>query len=155
MTALDTGLAAAEAGDAEAGGDRAHLLLGELLALAQALVDGGHHEVLEHLHVLGVHGGGVDDEPDQVLLAGDGRLDDAAARGSLDGGRLELLLDARHLLLHLHQHLLRVHRHGCGSSVGVVAFRVGGGFAVSCAAKSRPCGGVARAPARAVPGQVR
>ena len=50
--------------------------------------------------------------PDQLLLAGHGRADDAAARRAVDGRRLQLLLDARHLLLHLLRHPLQVrHAH--------------------------------------------
>src|SRR3954469_22206132 len=98
MTALVTW--SAEAGDLQARGDRPHLLLGELLGRPERVVDGRDDQVLEHVDVLGIDGRRVDREPDELLLPGHGRLDDPAARGALDGGRLELGLDARHVLLH-------------------------------------------------------
>ena len=59
-------------------------------------------------------------DADELLLAGDGGADDAAAGRAVDDGRLELGLDAQHLLLHLLRHPLQVaHAHRMSSFVGV------------------------------------
>src|SRR5690349_5163062 len=94
----------AEAGDLEPGGDLAHLALHHLLRLAQRLVGGGQHQVLEHLRVLGVDDLAVDLDRHDLLFAVGHHRDHAAARGGLHRllGRLRLQL------LHLGLELLRL-----------------------------------------------
>ena len=77
-----------------------------------SVVDRRDDEVLEHLDVGRVDRRRVDRHGQQLLLAGHGRLDDAAAGRTIDGQALELALDAQHLLLHLLRHALQVgHAH--------------------------------------------
>src|SRR5262245_19109345 len=90
-----------EAGDAEAAGQLAQLLLHHVARLAQGLVRGGQHEVLQHLDVVAADHLGVDLDRDQLLLAVGLHGDHPAP-----GGRLDLLLgclglDLFHLLLDL------------------------------------------------------
>src|SRR5688572_10954945 len=49
-----------------------------LLGLGHGVVEGGEHEVLEHPHVLGVDGGGIDRDGAELEAAGDGDLHHAA-----------------------------------------------------------------------------
>ena len=93
----------------------AHLRGGELLGLAQRLVDRRGHEVLEHLDVLGVDRVGVDGDRLDAQVAGRDDLDHAAAGGRLDALLLERLLRLLlrgHHLLGLLEHLRRFG--GCG-----------------------------------------
>ena len=86
--------------------------LRHLLRRAARLGDGGDHEVLEHLDVVGIDGAGIDLDRLQVAVAGDGGGDHAAAGGAGHLGRRDLGLRLLHRglhLLHLPQHLLLVH----------------------------------------------
>src|SRR5581483_7644804 len=94
----------AEAGDLESGRDLAHLGLHHLLRLAERLVGGGHHQVLEHLRVLGVDDLAIDLDRHQLLLAVGHRRHHPAARGGLH----RLLRRLRLELLHLGLELLRL-----------------------------------------------
>ena len=69
--------------------------------LAQRLIDCGDDEVLEHVHILGVHGLGVYREPRELVLAAHDGLHDAAAGRRLEARGLKLLLHPAQLLLHL------------------------------------------------------
>src|SRR6266850_4330315 len=94
----------AKTGDLEPGRDLAHLALHHLLRLAQRLVAGREHKILEHLRVLGVDDLAVDLDRDDLLLAVRHHRDHAPARGGLHRllGRLRLQL------LHLGLELLRL-----------------------------------------------
>src|SRR5687767_1323728 len=94
--------AAEAAGEAAEGvGDAAETLGLKLLSLAQTLVHGGHDQVLQHLHVVGVDRPGVD--RDRLESAGPGHhgFDDPAAHGSLHGLSRQPLLRGHHVGLHL------------------------------------------------------
>ena len=88
--------------------DGGHLLGLELARRADGVVDRRDHEVLQHLDIGRVHGGRIDGDADDLLLAGDRRRDDPAAGGPVDDRRLQLGLDAQHLLLHLLGHPLQI-----------------------------------------------
>src|SRR5687767_1043969 len=94
--------AAEAAGEAAEGvGDAAETLGLKLLSLAQTLVHGGHDQVLQHLHVVGVDRPGVD--RDRLESAGPGHhgLDDPAAHRGLHGLGRQPLLRGHHVGLHL------------------------------------------------------
>ena len=95
----------------------ADLLLDGLVHLAAGLVDGGQHQVLEHLHVFLAHHLGVDLEAAQLLLAVHLDLDDAAAGGGLDDERRDLGLDLLLRLLELLHQLAWVTEGVHGSSL--------------------------------------
>src|SRR3954468_17565016 len=93
----------------------AHRLLAQVVGLAQRLVDGGQHDVLQQLHVLGGDRVGVDGQRLEPSLPRGDDLDHAATRRGLDLLVLELLLRGGHLLLELLgllEHLVEVGRHG-------------------------------------------
>src|SRR5258706_1880231 len=92
---------ASETGDAQG----ADLLRHRRLDLATGLVDGGAHQVLEHLHVLRFHDLGGDAQGEELVAAAHGHRDHAAARGRLD-------LELGDLLLQLLLHLLRLLHEG-------------------------------------------
>src|ERR1700738_65058 len=97
---------------AEAGGNLLHPVGGQLAGALQGLVDGSHHEVLQHLQVacdLRIHR----DREDPLLAVRDG-LDRPAAGGGFELLVLELGLHLGHPalhLLHLLHHLHRVLHH--------------------------------------------
>src|SRR5581483_9855045 len=74
--------------------ERAHGAVVELPGPGHGVVDGGQHQVLEHLHVSGVDGLGVDADGPELHAAGDAHLHHAPARLALDllfsRGRLRL-----------------------------------------------------------------
>src|SRR4051794_15094737 len=94
-----TGLLAAE--QAAQAAELAHGRLLELQHLGGGVVEGGQHQVLEHLDVVGVDGVGTDGDRLELAGAVHGDLHRAAARRPLDHlfGRLGLAGDQ--LLLHL------------------------------------------------------
>src|SRR6185295_8275010 len=94
----------AQTGDLEPGRDLAHLALHHLLRLAQRLVAGREHEILEHLRVLGVDDLAVDLDGHDLLLAVRHHRDHAPARGGLHRFLSRLRLE----LLHLGLELLRL-----------------------------------------------
>ena len=83
----------------------AHPLALELLAAADRLVDGRHHEVLEHLDLVGIDRRRIDLHAPHLLGAGDDDPHGTATGGGLEGRLRELLLRLRHLRLHLLRHL--------------------------------------------------
>src|SRR5215217_420444 len=103
------GSAAPPASDAQAGwqahalGDAAQALGGQVLGLAQALVDGRGDQVAEHLDVVGVERVGVDRHRLHRLVALDPGRDHAAAGRPLDDLLGQLGLGVLHLPLHLLQ----------------------------------------------------
>src|SRR5215217_7293416 len=114
------------ASDSQAGwqphalGDAAQALGGQVLGLAQALIDGGGDQVAEHLDVVGVERVGVDRDRRHRLVALDPGRDHAAPGRALDDLLGQLGLGVLHLPLHLLQllqHLVGVeatpwHDHG-------------------------------------------
>src|SRR4029079_2761335 len=70
--------------DAQAAGHGRHLLFGEVASRSQRVFDRGDDQVLEHLDIFGVDDRWVDGDADQLLLAGDGRTDDAATSRAVD-----------------------------------------------------------------------
>src|SRR6266508_1978975 len=84
-------------------GDAAQALRGQFLGLAQALVDRGRDEVAEHLDVVGVKGGRVDDHRFDGGVAPDPGGHHATACRALDDLLGQLGLGVLHLLLHLLQ----------------------------------------------------
>src|SRR5215218_4834450 len=91
-------------------GDAAEAVGGQVLGLAQALVDGGRYQVAEHLDVVGVQGGRVDRDRLHRRVALDPGGHHAAAGGALD----DLLGQLRLGLLHLALHLLQLLEHLVG-----------------------------------------
>src|SRR5262245_7829935 len=85
--------------DLEPASELAHLLLDELARLAQRLVAGGEHEVLEHLGIVLVDDLGVDLDRDDLLLAVGLHGHHAAAGRRLDLLLRDLFLHGGHLLL--------------------------------------------------------
>src|ERR687898_1166088 len=84
-------------------GDAAEPLGGQVLGLAQALVDGGGDQVAEHLDVVGVERVGVDRDRLHRLVTLDPGRDHAAAGRPLDDLLGQLGLGVLHLPLHLLQ----------------------------------------------------
>src|SRR5215211_7889671 len=84
-------------------GDAAQALSGQVLGLAQALVDGGGDQVAEHLDVVGVERVRVDRHRLHRLVALDPGRDHAAAGRPLDDLLGQLGLGVLHLPLHLLQ----------------------------------------------------
>src|SRR3712207_1354102 len=85
----------------EAPGDPAEALGGELLDAGQGLVDGGEHQVLERLDVLGVQNLRVYLQLDEVEAPGHRRLDGPAASAGRNGLFGQVLLRLLHFRLHL------------------------------------------------------
>src|SRR5262245_37600727 len=84
-------------------GDATEPLGGQVLGLAQALVDGGGDQVAEHLDVVGVERVRVDRDRLHRLVALDPGRDHAAAGRPLDDLLGQLGLGVLHLALHLLQ----------------------------------------------------
>src|ERR1051325_924523 len=98
-----------QSGNLHPSGHRSQLILHRFIDLARGLVDRGHDEVLQHLHVVGIDGVLLDDDAEEVLRAVHGGLDHATAGAAFDA---QLGHAALHLLLHLLdllQHLLGIH----------------------------------------------
>ena len=87
--------------DAEAAGHLPHLDGDQALRAADALVDGGDDQVLDHLDVLRVEQRRLDANADHLELAVDRGRDHAAAGAGLDGAARELVLDVGEPLLEL------------------------------------------------------
>src|ERR1044071_2264187 len=89
-----------------AGGELAHLLLTDLLGLADAVVERRGDEILEHVLVVAEQAR-VDRDALDVVLARHRHLDEAGARLAFDLDRGELVLRLLQVLLHrlrlLHQ----------------------------------------------------
>src|SRR4051794_38795173 len=90
-----------DARQAEAAGQRAHLLLGELRRGASGVAHGGGDEVLQRLDVSGVDDFGRDDDAGQLARPGHGGAHQPASGAALDLEVGELRLGAHELLLHL------------------------------------------------------
>src|SRR5947209_14787412 len=86
---------------AEAAGERAHLLLGQVGRDARRVTDGSDHEVLQRLDVVRVDGLRVDVQLQQLAGAGHLRGDETAAGTALDLSVTELGLRSHELFLHL------------------------------------------------------
>src|SRR5712692_9519275 len=100
----------------QAGGHRLHALGGHLTRLLERLVEGSHHQVLQHLGVGGE--AGVDGHRHDLLRPRHHGLDGAAARRGLYLLGLQVCLDLGHLGLHLLdllEHLHGVLHYGCDS----------------------------------------
>ena len=97
-------------------GERPHLLLLQVLGRPVGVTDRGEHEVGDGprglLRVVGVHRGRLDAEIQQLALAVDGGLDQAAARRAGHLGVRQCLLGIHELFLHLlrrGEQLLHIH----------------------------------------------
>src|SRR6185312_11303733 len=91
----------------EAAGELAHLLGDVTLDALPGVVEGGEHEILKHLDLVGIDERFVDLDLAHVALAGERHLHQAAARGA---GHFHLV-EARLHLGHLGLHLLRLLHH--------------------------------------------
>ena len=56
-----------EARDVQSAGEALHAALHGVLCLAHGLVHGGDHQILQHLHILGVHGLRLDGDGEDLL----------------------------------------------------------------------------------------
>src|SRR6185295_14730662 len=107
-----------------AGGELAHLLLTHLLGLADAVVERGGDEILEHVLVLAEQAR-VDRDALDVVLARHRHLDEAGARLAFDLDRRQLVLGLLEVVLHrlrlLHQAgQLTLHHGWCSSGITTV-----------------------------------
>src|SRR5690242_20053946 len=73
-------------------GERTHALRGQLVGGALGVADGGHHEVLQRLDVVGVDRGGRDRESGELTGAGHGGRDELTTRRAGHLGLGQLLL---------------------------------------------------------------
>ena len=89
-----------ETGEAHAGGDFAHLAVGDFAGGAEGLIGGGDDHVLEELGVRGVQRLGINFDGGDGAVAFGNDFDGAAAAGGFDGASGELGLHLFHLLLH-------------------------------------------------------
>lgn len=83
-----------------AAGYGAHFRLLEFTGFLKGVVHRRQHQVLQHLDVLGVNGGLVDDDGEHVLSAVGYHGHHAAAAGGFDGLLAKPFLQLGHLFLH-------------------------------------------------------
>src|SRR5688572_10938177 len=104
-----TATGVSQTGDLQTAHQAAHRLTELLVHLAAGVVDGGHDQILQHLHVVLGDDLGIDLDRLQLLGAVHGDGDHAAAGRGLDAQLGHLLLQALLHLLRLLHHGLDVH----------------------------------------------
>src|SRR4051812_35394984 len=100
--------AQSESGDSHAAHHAAHGGLHLIVYLAAGFVAGGEHEVLQHLHVAGLHDLRIDGDGEELLLSVHADLDGASASGGFYHGLLHLFLQRVVLLFRLRHQALKI-----------------------------------------------